>query len=68
MRDTLINQLLEALLECWLTTGTTVDIGSDPKKVGLLKRVADENRGHVPSPFVRDTYDEVFLRDVWIPA
>lgn len=61
----MIMQLLEALLESWLATETTVDIGSDPEKIGLLKRVAEEGRGQMPTPFVRDTYREVFLRDIW---
>lgn len=62
----MIMELLEALLESWLATETTVDIGSDPEKVGLLKRVAEEGVGAMPTPFVRDTYGKVFLRDIWI--
>lgn len=62
----MIMELLEALLESWLATETTVDIGSDPDKVGLLKRVAEEGQGQTPTPFVRDTYRKVFLRDIWI--
>lgn len=63
----MIMEILEALLEAWLSNETPADIGSDPEKVGLLKRVAEEG-GETPSPFVRDTYREVFLRDIWIPT
>lgn len=61
----MLMQLLEALLESWLETETTVDIGSDPEKVQLLRRVTEEERGLEPTPFVRDIYREVFLRDIW---
>lgn len=58
-------ELLEALLEAWLATEPLEDIASDPEKVRLLKRVAEEGPGEEPTPFVRDIYREVFLRDVW---
>lgn len=61
----MLMQLLEALLESWLATETAVDIGSDPEKVRLLRRVTEEERGLEPTPFVRDIYREVFLRDIW---
>lgn len=61
----MVMELLEALLMAWLSAETLEDIASDPEKVRLLKRVAEEGRGNAPTPFVRDIYREVFLRDVW---
>lgn len=61
----MVMELLEALLMAWLSAETLEDIASDPEKVRLLKRVAEEGSGAKPTPFVRDIYREVFLRDVW---
>lgn len=59
----MIIEILEALLEAWLSTMTPADIACDPDKVMLLKRVTESDVR--PTPFVRDLYEEVFLRDVW---
>lgn len=61
----MLMQILEALLEAWLTAETPVEIGSDPEKVRLMRLVTEEERGLEPTPFVRDIYQEVFLRDIW---
>lgn len=63
----LLHTMLEELLRAWLRTETAVEIGSDPRKVRLLKAINAEVDGE-PSPLVKEVYQEVFLRDVWSRA
>lgn len=62
--DTMLLKTLEELLRSWMETMTPNEIGSDPEKIRLLKEVSGEVVGE-PTPFIREVYQEVFLRDVW---
>ncbi len=64
-KDVLMMKMLEALVEAWLETMTTIEIGSDVEKIRLLKEARAGLVGVEPSALVRQVYEEVFLRDVW---
>lgn len=63
-KDDMLLKTLEELLRAWLAIMSPIEIGSDPAKIRLLREISVETDGE-PSPFVKQVYEEVFLRDVW---
>lgn len=61
-------KLLDELIRQWLTTMSSIEIGSDPAKIRLLKEARSSAPDGEPSDLVRAVYQEVFLRDLWSGA
>lgn len=64
-RDPMLIKLLDELVRAWLETHTTVQIGNDPEKIGLLQEAREAIREGEPSELVKQVYREVFLREFW---